>query len=179
MPVCLDWGTRARSYELRPREILEIASIDGVAHGLLKVHERRGTLAGTTTQEKEMKLTTVTLLLVALSVGACSKAESEKRTEAVPADNTKKNERDQAGTLLPTDQSETAADRDITAKVRQDVVADENLGMKAKNVKIITRDGHVTLRGVVEKPAERELVASHAMHAAGVRGVDNQLEIAN
>lgn len=126
-----------------------------------------------------MKLTTATLLLVAALIGGCSKTEAEKRTEAVAADNTQNNERDKGGTLLPTDQSETAADRDITAKVRQDVVADGNLGMRAKNVKIITRDGRVTLRGVVEKSTERELVATHAMNTPGVRGVDNQLEIAN
>lgn len=128
-----------------------------------------------------MKLTTATVILTAVfaaTVG-CRKTEAEKTTEPVAADNTQNNERDKSGTLLPTDQSETAADRDITAKVRQDVVSDGKLGMKAKNVKIITRDGHVTLRGVVEKPAERELVASHAMNAPGVRGVDNQLEIAN
>lgn len=115
---------------------------------------------------------------LAASVG-CRKTEAEKSYEPVAADNTQNNERDKNGTVLPTDQSENAADREITAKVRKDVVADDNLGMKAKNVKIVTRDGHVTLRGVVEKPAERELVASYAMHAPGVRGVDNQIEIAN
>jgi osmotically-inducible protein OsmY len=126
-----------------------------------------------------MKVFTATLLLTAALAVGCSKSDTEKHTEPVAADNTKNNERDTSGTLLPTDQSENAVDRDITAKVRQDVVADGNLGMKAKNVKIITRDGRVTLRGVVEKSSERELVASHAMQTPGVRGVDNPLEIAN
>lgn len=95
------------------------------------------------------------------------------------ADNTKLNDRDRAlPTLTPIDQGENAVDRGITQQVRQDVVKNDGLSMTAKNVKIITIDGVVTLRGPVKSEEERQLVGSLAQTAAGVKRVDNQLEIA-
>ena len=49
--------------------------------------------------------------------------------------------------------------------------------MNAHNVKIITRDGVVTLRGPVENASEKTSVAAKAQKVAGVKRVDNQLEI--
>lgn len=117
------------------------------------------------------------LTAAALGSVACNKG-AEKRP--VAADNTQKNERDRSGdTLTPGDQGESEADRDITAKIRRDVVGDQQLGMTAKNVKIITRDSVVTLRGAVSTAEERALIESYAKRASGVRSVDDQLEIAS
>ena len=92
-------------------------------------------------------------------------------------DNTGVNERDKDGnTLTVFDQGESEGDRQITAKVRELVVADDSLSTNAHNVKIITIAGVVTLRGPVNTPTERASIESKAKSVAGVTRVDNQLE---
>ena len=77
----------------------------------------------------------------------------------------------------PMDQSETEADRRITAEIRKAVLAQEGMSINAQNCKIITRDGVVTLRGAVASTAESEMIQSKAQAVVGVRSVDNQLEV--
>jgi len=93
------------------------------------------------------------------------------------ADNTAKNDRDTSGeTLTPIDQSNKPADIKITADARKLIVADKSLSSDAKNVKIITIDGVVTLRGPVKSETEKSLVAKYAKEA-GASSVTNQIEI--
>lgn len=92
-------------------------------------------------------------------------------------DNTGVNARDADGSSLTVfDQSETEADRQITAKVREMIVADDSLSTNAQNIKIITVAGVVTLRGPVETPAEKTTIESKAKSVAGVTRVNNQLD---
>lgn len=94
------------------------------------------------------------------------------------ADNTSKNERDRdSKTLTPGDQSETAVDRKLTQAIRQAIMKDSSLTMTAKNVKIITAGGKVTLRGPVNTAEEKTRIDDLAKAAAGQIPVDNQLEI--
>ena len=94
-----------------------------------------------------------------------------------PANNTGVNERDtHAAALTPGDQRENATDLQITQQIRQAVMADDALSFTAKNAKIITQNGHVTLRGPVKNAAERSAIAAHANSVASGH-VDNQLEI--
>ena len=94
------------------------------------------------------------------------------------ADNTGRNTRDRDDqTLTPADQGESAADRELTANVRKAIVADDALSTNAHNVKIITRNGVVTLRGPVKNASEQSSVAAKAQKVTGVKRVDNQLEI--
>lgn len=79
--------------------------------------------------------------------------------------------------LTAGDQSESEGDRRITQLVRQAVVADPMMSMRAKNCTIITIGGVVTLRGSVDTAAERTLLGGKADGISGVRRVDNQLEI--
>ena len=58
-------------------------------------------------------------------------------------------------------------------------MADKSLSTNAHNVKIITANGVVTLRGPVKSAAEKANIGAKAQQAAGVRRVDNQLEIAS
>lgn len=98
---------------------------------------------------------------------------------ARPAVEDVRNGRDAVDGLTATDQSESEGDRNITREIRQRVMDQDELSMDAKNVKIITRSGVVTLRGLVEKAAERERIAHLAQSAKGVTHVDNQLEVEN
>jgi hyperosmotically inducible protein len=100
-------------------------------------------------------------------------------TEGITApNNTGRNVRDRGGaTMTPGDQSESEADRTVTQEIRRAVVADDSLSIMAKNVKIITADGVVTLRGPVENPNEKKAIEAKARQFAGVNKVDNQLEV--
>jgi len=95
------------------------------------------------------------------------------------ADNTGVNERDRNGAALtPMDQGGSESDRNITAQIRKAVVSDGSLSFTAKNVKIITKDGNVTLRGPVKTEVERAAIQAKAAQVAGAGRVTNQLEVA-
>lgn len=101
--------------------------------------------------------------------------------DAAPAsDNTGTNTRDRNDArLTPFDQGSSEADREITQAIRQAVVDGDEMSVNAQNVKIITKNGVVTLRGPVETSAERAAIETLAQRTAGVNRVDNQLEITN
>lgn len=95
------------------------------------------------------------------------------------ADNTRVNERDRSSAALtPMDQGSSASDRAITQQIRKDLMKDKSLSFTAKNVKVITIDGKVTLRGAVKSEAERTAIEAAARRATGDGArVDSQLEI--
>jgi hyperosmotically inducible periplasmic protein len=97
--------------------------------------------------------------------------------ESAP-DNTGRNVRDRGQTLTSADQSESKADLTLTQKIRQAVMADDSLSMTAHNVKIITVNGVVTLRGPVKTEDERTKIAAKAEQVAGAGKVQNFLEVA-
>ena len=85
-----------------------------------------------------------------------------------------------AGALEPRrDQPESAGDREIAARVRRDVAADDQLSVSAKHVKIICRNGTVTLRGPVLSADERARIAGYARRVSGVQTVNDFLEVAS
>jgi hyperosmotically inducible periplasmic protein len=134
-----------------------------------------------------MRTDVLVFLLVPLAIGCGDRSKSDLSTKdqprqsaAVEADNTGRNVRDRGGeTKTPGDQSESEADRKITQSIRQAVSADESLSTNGKNVKIVTTDGAVTLRGPVKSEKEKVDIGAKAKQIAGVKKVDNQLEIAN
>jgi len=98
--------------------------------------------------------------------------------EPKDADNTAKNVRDRGDhTATPMDQGGSEGDRTITAEIRKQITGDDALSMNAKNVKVITQDGVVTLRGPVKTATEKTTVAGIARKAPGVKRVDDQLEV--
>ncbi len=134
-----------------------------------------------------MKRFTLSLLCVAaLSASASAEEKTTKHdanSTATPAtgeaaDNTGKNKRDRDGdTKTSGDQSNSSEDIKITAAIRRAVVADKSLTMTATNVKIITANGLVTLRGPVQTDAEKTKIGELAMKNAGKAKVENQLEV--
>ncbi|MDO9106995.1 MAG: BON domain-containing protein [Methylovulum sp.] len=125
------------------------------------------------------------LLLITLSLASgllISTAKAEQNApinlaENSALENTERNVRDQNdATLTPEDQKETEGDIKITTDIRQTVVRDKSLSVNAQNIKIITRNGVVTLRGPVENEAEGKKLHDIAMQTHGVVKVDNQLE---
>ena len=132
-----------------------------------------------------MKTSVLALVLVVSFLGCgknneVSKSDEPAQTAAVEPDNSGRNVRDADGTTkTPGDQSESETDRTITQNVRQAVTADDSISTNGKNVKIVTVDGTVTLRGPVKSEQEKTNIAAKAQQIAGVKKVDNQLEIAN
>jgi hyperosmotically inducible periplasmic protein len=129
------------------------------------------------------------LLLSGLAgVAACDKGSanrSDQGSTAVQgaggnspaADNTKINERDRAASITPLAQGNDMADLETTQRIRKALVADDALSMDAKNVKVITQAGVVTLRGPVRSAEERKKVEAAALQFAGGNRVDDQLEL--
>jgi osmotically-inducible protein OsmY len=118
---------------------------------------------------KKITLTLVCLAAITMSVVA---------QEQPAADNSAKNQRDRSGeTMTSGDQSNSPEDTKLTAAIRRAVVADKSLSATAKNVKIITANGVVTLRGPVKTDAEKATVEKLAQSAAGGAKIDNQLEV--
>ena len=127
----------------------------------------------------------VMLLFSTFVVVGCSKEgdrgdkSASSKPSAVEPDNTGKNVRDRNESAKTAgDQSENEADRKITQEVRKSIVADDKLSTSAQNVKIITSDGKVTLRGPVKSELEKKEIETKAKQVAGVKNVENQLEIA-
>lgn len=108
-------------------------------------------------------------------------SESKPVTQATgpAADNTAVNARDKdAAAKTPIDQNETPEDLKVTADIRKKVLEQPDFSVDARNVKIITADGKVTLRGPVKTETERDIINKIARLVAGEDKVDSQLEIA-
>ena len=117
-------------------------------------------------------------LLALACLSALSLAAFAADNEKAKPDNTATNERDRSGeTQTSGDQSNSKDDVNTTAAIRRAVVKDDSLSATAKNVKIITANGTVTLRGPVKTDAEKAKIAELAQSAAGNAKIDNQLEV--
>lgn len=115
------------------------------------------------------------LLLACLSTVSLAAMAADDKTKP---DNTAINERDRSGeTETSGDQSNGSADLKITQAIRQALVKDSELSMTAKNVKIITNNGQVTLRGPVKNEQEKARIDQLAKSAAGKPKIDDQLDV--
>jgi osmotically-inducible protein OsmY len=114
--------------------------------------------------------------LLALFLTGCNRPSGTEST-AVDRDNSTVNTRDRDERVkTPIDQNENQTDIDITASIRKQVV-DTEMSVNAQNVKIITQDGKVTLRGPVKSEEEKKKIEQIASTVAGADKVDNQLEV--
>ena len=99
-------------------------------------------------------------------------------SDSKPANNSTHNARDVAGDeLTPLDQSHAEADVELTRSIRQSLVDDDALGTNAQNVKVITVDGMVTLRGPVATAEEQARIVTIAKEAAGPDRVLSELQV--
>src|SRR5579864_8601565 len=102
-----------------------------------------------------MKIPTIVVAAIAVvGLGAASvsagSSEYQPASDTSAPDNSARNVRDRdSQKMLPTDQSNNPQDIDLTRRIRQAVESDKNLSTEAKNVKIISSDGVVWLRGPV------------------------------
>jgi hyperosmotically inducible protein len=125
-------------------------------------------------KSKNMKRTILTLAcLGAFSLAAL--AADDKKSKS---DNTATNERDRSGeTKTSDDQSNSSADLKITQGIRQALMKDSELSTTAKNIKVITANGQVTLRGPVKTAQEKAKISQIARSAAGGAQIVDQLDV--
>jgi hyperosmotically inducible periplasmic protein len=90
-------------------------------------------------------------------------------------DNTKAN-KDNGPTA--DDQKMNASDRDIAKRIRASITSDKSLSTYGHNVKVISQNGHVTLKGPVRSDDEKANIGAKAAAVIGENNVDNQLEVA-
>jgi hyperosmotically inducible protein len=121
-----------------------------------------------------MKRTSLALACLSAFTLAALAADNKK----VEPDNTTTNERDRSGeTKTSGDQSNSPADLKTTQAIRQALMKDGELSMTAKNIKVITANGHVTLRGPVKTAQEKAKIDQLARSAAGGAQIDDQLDV--
>jgi osmotically-inducible protein OsmY len=74
-------------------------------------------------------------------------------------------------------QTNASADRLTTAKVRKAIMADKSLSTFAHNIKIITTNGQVTLKGPVKSDDEKQRIASDIADMVPADSLTNQLTV--
>lgn len=96
----------------------------------------------------------------------------------VQQDNTGRNKQD-GSVVTPTadQQSNSKNDLEITRRIRADLIANKNLSTYAQNIKIITQNGKVTLRGPVRSATEKSEAERIAAAVAGATSIRNDLTI--
>jgi hyperosmotically inducible periplasmic protein len=91
-------------------------------------------------------------------------------------DNSKTNQQDR-GSATADQQAENQSDRDLARKIRKSIMDDKNLSTYARNVKIITRDGTVTLKGPVRTNDEKSAIEAKAVEIAGAANLKSEITV--
>ena len=112
--------------------------------------------------------TSVIAFALLLGLSSAGRVHGQSTDDKPKADNTAVNKRDQnPGEATADQQKMNAADRALTAKIRKAVMADKSLSTYAHNVKIISQNGTVTLKGPVHSDDEVKSIMAKATEGAG------------
>jgi hyperosmotically inducible protein len=123
---------------------------------------------------RRLRLTGVLLL----ACGTFAIAQDPATQNAPASDNTKMNQRDRNPNEPTADQQQNnRSDRDITQQVRKAIEADKTFSTYAHNVKVITQNGQVTLKGPVRSEEEKRAVEAKAAEVAGDGKVTSELTV--
>ncbi len=114
-----------------------------------------------------------------LLAGSFALASPQYSSAQQPApDNTKTNQRDNSPSQPTADQQkDNKSDRTITQQIRQSLVKEKSLSSYAHNVKIITQNGMVTLKGPVRSDDEKQIVETKATEIVGKDKVTSELAV--
>ncbi|HEY1757439.1 MAG TPA: BON domain-containing protein [Bryobacteraceae bacterium] len=114
----------------------------------------------------------------ALLLGLAAAGPVAAQSSATKSDNSAVNKGDQnPGATTADQQKMNAQDRDISAKIRKAVVGDKSLSTYAHNVKIVSQNGTVTLKGPVRSSDEVQSIMAKATEIAGAGKVVNQMTV--
>jgi hyperosmotically inducible periplasmic protein len=117
--------------------------------------------------------------MLLIGFGYTAPIPSPSTPQQTAPDNTKVNKGDAHNDAVTADQQKmNPTDRAITQKIRAEIMKDKSLSTYAHNVKIITQDGKVTLKGPVRTQDEKNSVEGKAAAIAGDTNVTSQIEVA-
>jgi hypothetical protein len=122
----------------------------------------------------------VSLLFLSLGALLQSQDAGQQNTEQTPTapDNTRVNKGDRNTNAPTADRQQNARpDRDTTKQIRDAITADKALSTYAHNVKVITQNGQVTLRGPVRSEEEKRAIEGKAAEIAGEGNVVSDLTV--
>ena len=120
-----------------------------------------------------------TFALACLLSGSAALANAQAPTPSPAPDNTKVNQRDTKASEPTADQQHNdSKDLDITQQIRKAITADKSLSTYAHNVKVISQDGKVTLKGPVRSSAEKASIETKAAEIVGQDNVTSELAVA-
>lgn len=112
-------------------------------------------------------LLTLTIAATLVSTGAFAKQETTPNPRVVS----------QEEQITAGEQSNKPDDIAMVKKIRQDLMKDNSLSTKAKNVKVFVLNNGVTLKGPVNTDMEREAILKHAYTAAPKHKIYNQISV--
>lgn len=118
-------------------------------------------------------------LAVGILVGGSSiNLATAQQNPPKAADNTKANQRDRSSAESTSDQAKNnPSDREIMQKIRKAVMDDKSLSTYAHNVKIISQNGKVTLKGPVRSEEEKQSIKKIATDVAGADNITDEITI--
>jgi hyperosmotically inducible protein len=98
------------------------------------------------------------------------------RASLLGTDNIANNKVRDANNPVLKDQQESPSDLTITQAIRKILIEDKSLSVNGKNVAVVTENGRVTLRGIVDSEQEKSKIEAIAKQAEGVKSVKNELQ---
>jgi len=124
-----------------------------------------------TSSLKSLHLIAVAGAALSLSIAGVAAAAQDQNPK--PDNSAQNKNQDQTAQ----NQSSAASDRELTAKVRKAIIADKDLSTYAHNIKIITQNGTVTLKGPVKSDDEKQKIESDAAGVVARDSILNQLTV--
>jgi hyperosmotically inducible protein len=121
----------------------------------------------------------LSLLGATLFLSASLVAGTVQQDQQPAPDNSKTNQGDaNKGAVTAEQQKMNPADRNITKEIRSAIYQDKSLSTYAHNIKVITQDGKVTLKGPVRTEDEKAGIEAKAAAVVGAENVTNRLRVA-
>ena len=126
------------------------------------------------------------LLVAACNSGKTSDQAADTGSSRQSASNTKQTGPDKTsvnasprGKIVTAKNQATGSKADVktTRRIKRALVADRSLSTYGKNVKEVTVNGKVTLKGPVKSDREKIVIAEKAQRIAGAGKVDNELNV--
>jgi osmotically-inducible protein OsmY len=129
-------------------------------------------------QAKRMAVSAL-IVMAFFITGAMTRSQAQStEPQATSPDNTKMNAQDRDKASPTADQQkDNRSDREITQQIRQSLVKDKSLSTYGHNVKVITQNGQVTLKGPVRSDDEKKAIEAKATEVAGENKVTSELNI--
>ena len=90
---------------------------------------------------------------------------------------TSKNQEKDNAKMMEAESKANENDHMITQKLREALMKDPNLSKQAKNIKIVTAEGVILIKGTINNENDKNAVGQKAKTIPGVKNVDNMLEI--